>query len=129
MTESKPKIIVLTSATQSIPEIRSAFDGFDLEFGGAIRRKGFGDIAVQIMIFLSTAFVGGAAWDLFKFSIQKLLNKFPKAQIVVSDADSIIYTIKDEQNIVVIVIPDRAKEFEHVKTLDDLIKHLKEKYE
>ncbi len=38
-----------------------------------------------------------------------------------------MYTVKSDMSITVLVVPDRVKEFEHIKTIDDLVKHLKKK--
>ncbi len=125
MVIDKPKLSISTNTARSIPAIKEAFDGFDVEFKGILQQKSFGDIAMQVIIFLSGAFIGGATWDLFKVSVRKLLTKFPNAQIIIRDSNSIMYTIKDDNNVMVIVVPDRVHEFSHIQTLDDLIQHLK----
>ena len=35
-----------------------------------------------------------------------------------------MYTIKNDFTVMVIVVPDREKEFEHIKNFDDLAKHI-----
>lgn len=127
MITNKPKISVATNRTKCIPEIKNAFEDFDVELRGTLYRKSLEDVAIQIMIFISGAFASGAVWDLFKHGIKKLFVRTPNAQIVIRDQESIMYTIEEDESVKVVVVPDRVREFEHIKTLDDLVEHLKSK--
>lgn len=108
-----------------IENVREVFRDFDTDISAEHMRLSAEDLAMQITIYLGGAFLSGAAWDLFKMSIKSLRTKYPKAGIAVRGEEPILFHIKPDQTINVMVVPDRVKEFEHVKTLNDLIKHLK----
>lgn len=122
----KISISVSREHEKCLPDITAAFGDFKVEYVGGLMRFSAQEMAMQVMIFLTTAFVGGAAWDLLKIGIKKLLNKFPQAYITIRGNDSIMYSVKPDLTINVIVVPERAKEFEHIKSLDDLIMHLQD---
>jgi len=129
MEKNKPKISISISRehAESQPEIEEIFEGFDAHINADYMRFSAESLPMQVFIFLSSAFVGGAAWDLLKFAIKKLYKKFPKSIITIRDTDGVMYTIKLDLKINIVVVPDRIKEFNHIKTLDDLIKHLESK--
>jgi len=107
------------------PEIEKVFAGIHVEFIGDLRRFSAGDLPMQIIIFLGGACVSGLFWDIVKAGIKKLYKKFKRVQITIRDRESIMYSVKEDFSVGVIVIPDRKKEFEHIKTLDDVIIHIK----
>jgi len=127
MKNNKPKMNISVSREHAGNEylIKDIFKDFDINFSAGLMRLSSEELPMRVIIFLSGAFVGGAAWDLFKLAIKNLFKKFPQSQLTLRDSDSIIYSVKEDFKINVIVIPERIKEFEHIKTLDDLIEHVK----
>ncbi len=105
-------------------EISEIFKDLNASVKADYVRLSESELAMQVIIFLTTAFAGGALWDVLKWSIKELYKKHPKAMVEIRDSDSIMYAVKGDLSITVIVAPDRAKEFEHINTLDDLRKHL-----
>jgi hypothetical protein len=81
------------------------------------------------MIFLWGAVVGGAFYDLVKEWIKALRNKHPKWRIVIIGKNNIMFAVKWDLTINVVVIPERQKEFEHIKEIDDVIDHIKKQIE
>lgn len=68
--------------------------------------------------------LAGVSWDLLKLGIKKLFNKFNGLRVVLRDKNAIMYSVSVNFNIEVIVVPDKKKEFENIRTWDDLIRHL-----
>lgn len=107
-----------------LPEIEAAFDGFEVHYVGGLMRFSAEELAMQVTIFLTKFFVGNIAWDLLKVGIKKIYKKFPKAYVTVRGNDSIMYTVRPDMTVNVIVTPDRWKEFEKIKSFDDLVSYL-----
>lgn len=107
-----------------LPEVKAALEGFDVHNIGGLMRFSAQEMAMQVMIFLTTSFIGSAAWDLLKIGVKKVLKKFPKSYVTIRDNNSIMYTVRSDMSINVIVVPDRAKEFENIKSFDDLAVYL-----
>ena len=126
MKKNKPQLSISLSREHAKNEtaIRGTFKDFDVNVHADYMRFSAEELAMQVIIFLTKSFIESAAWDLFRFSIKKLFKKFPKTDVVVRDTDSILYSIRADFTINIVVTPDRIKEYEHIKTLDDLIKYL-----
>lgn len=126
MGNDKPKLNISISREHDENKdiIKATFEGFDVDINADYMRFSAESMPMQIIIFLYGAFVGGAAWDLLKIGIKKIYEKFSDARVTIKDNNSIMYTIKKDFTVVVMVIPDRSKEFEHIKTFEDLIKHI-----
>ncbi len=122
MNKNKPKINISVDREHKDAQgiISEAFSDFEVQFDAGLIRKSVEDLPMQIMIFLSGAFVGGLAWDLFKLSIKKLFRKMPKAHVVLRDNNGIMYNVGGDLHVHAIVVPEKQKEFENIKTLDDL---------
>lgn len=129
MTKDNQRIRISISREHSDTkiDIEKIFEDLNVKIDANLMRFSAEELAMQIVIFLSGAFVGGAAWDLLKLSVKKLFKKYPKVRIVIQDNSSIMYAIKDDFSVSVIVTPDRIKEFEHIRTIDDMIKYLESK--
>ena len=129
MSVSQPKIKISLSQEHADfkPEVEEAFSELDVEVDANLQRYSEEELAVQLIIRLTDLVVNGLAWDCLKLGIKRTFTKNPRAQIVIRDPDSIMYAIHEDNTVSVIVPPDRANEFEHIKTLDDLIEHLKNK--
>lgn len=125
MSSIKPKINISISQEHSDKkkDIEKVLSDFDVNFIGNLRRCSAEELAMQITFFITSSIVGGLMWDLFKTGIKKIFSKFNKAQIIIRDDNSIIYSVKKDLTVSVFVIPERMKEFEHIKNIDDLIKH------
>jgi len=126
---NKPKLHISISKEhkENLAEIEEIFNDFDIEADANLMRFSAEDLPMQIIIFLGNVIIGGLTWDLLKSAIKKTYEKFSKATITIRDKDSIMYTIKNDFTVVVIVVPDREKEFEHIKNFDDLTKHIDSK--
>ncbi len=121
---SQIQVHISKEHADQVGAVRKAFDNLPVNVSADHWRLSEGDLAMQITIFLSNIILGGAAWDLLKASIRKLRSQYSDAGIVIRDKNSIQYAIKPNEDIVVIVVPDRRQEFAHIKTLDDLIESL-----
>jgi len=123
---SKPNFHISISKEhkENLANIEEIFNGFDVEIDANLMRFSAEDLPMQVMIFLGGAIVSGLTWDLIRIAIKKIYQKFSNTIITIRDKDSIMYTIKNDFTVVVIVVPDRKKEFEHIKNFDDLTKHL-----
>jgi len=123
---NKPKIHISISKEheKNVIDIQEIFNDFDAEVDANLVRLSAEDLPTQIMIFLGGAVVSGLTWDLIKTAIKKIYQKFSKASVTIRDKDSIMYTIKNDFTVVVVVVPDRKKEFEHIKNFEDLTKHI-----
>ena len=126
---NKPKLHISISKEhkENLVEIEEIFNDFDIEADANLMRFSAEDLPMQIIIYLGSAIAGGLTWDLIKSAIKKTYEKFSKARITIRDKDSIMYTIKNDFTVVVIVVPDREKEFEHIKNFDDLAKYIDSK--
>jgi len=125
----KPKLHISISKEhkESLAEIEEIFNDFNIEADANLMRFSAEDLPMQIMIFLGGAVVSGLTWDFIRLAIKKTYEKFSKARITIRDKDSIMYTIKNDFTVMVIVVPDRKKEFEHIKNFDDLTKYINSK--
>jgi type I restriction enzyme, S subunit len=104
--------------------VRMAFGDLPVKVSADHWRLSEGDLAMQVTIFLGDLILKGVMWDLLKAGIKKLRSRYPKAGIAIRDENSILYAIKPNEEVAVIVVPDRKQEFTQIKTLDDLIKLL-----
>jgi len=126
---NKPKLHISISKEhkENLAEIKEIFNDFDIEADANLMRFSAQDLPMQIIIYLASVIVSGLTWDLIKSVIKRTYKKFPKATITMRDKDSIMYTIKNDFTVVVIVVPDREREFEHIKNFDDLAKYIDSK--
>ena len=126
---NKPKLHISISKEhkENLAEIEEIFSDFDIEADANLMRFSVEDLPMRIIIFLGSAIVGGLTWDFLKSAIKKTYERFSKAGITIRDKDSIMYTIKNDFTVVVIVVPDREKEFKHIKNFDDLAKYIDSK--
>ena len=126
---NKPKLHISISKEhkENLAEIEEIFKDFNIEEGANLIRLSAEDLPMQIIIYLTGVITSGLIWDLIKSAIKRTYEKFPKAAITIRDEDSIMYTIKNDFTVVIIVVPDREKEFEHIKNFDDLTKYIDSK--
>jgi len=126
---NKPKLHISISKEhkENLAEIKEIINDFDIEADANLMRFSAQDLPMQIIIYLASVIVSGLTWDLIKSVIKRTYKKFPKATITMRDKDSIMYTIKNDFTVVVIVVPDREREFEHIKNFDDLAKYIDSK--
>lgn len=125
MNKKRPQLKISISREHADNQlaIEESFEDFEVNFDAGLMRFSQGDLPMQVIISLVGIFVSGVIWDIFKLSLKKLFKKFPKAQVTIRDNNAIMYSIKADFSINVIVVPDREKEFEHIKKIDDLIKY------
>ncbi|GEM_PF-1909295 len=126
---NKPKLHISISKEhkENLAEIKEIFNDFNVGVDANLMRLSAEDLPMQIIIHLGGIITDGLIWDLIKSAIKKTYEKFFKATITIRDKDSIMYTIKNDFTVVVIVVPDRKKEFEHIKNFDDLAKYIDSK--
>lgn len=122
-TNTQPKLHISLSKEHNKyqSDVAEAFKGLDISFDGGLMRFSAEEMAMQVIIGIGSS----AAWDLIKIGIKKLHQKFNTARITLRDSDSVMYTVKPDLSVTVLVIPERMKEFEHIKTFNDLVSHLK----
>lgn len=125
--KSKLHISISKEHKENLAEIEEIFNDFNIEADANLMRFSSEDLPMQIIIYLGSVFAGGLTWDLFKSAIKKTYDKFSNAGITIRDKDSIIYEIKSDFTVVVVVVPDRKKEFEYIKNFDDLAKYINSK--
>lgn len=125
--KSKLHISISEEHKENVTEIEEIFNDFNVEADVNLMRFSAEDLPMQIIIYLGSVVVSGLTWDLLKLAIKKTYEKFSKATITIRDKDSIMYTIKNDFTVVVMVVPDREKEFEHIKSFDDLAKYIDSK--
>lgn len=108
---NKPKLHISISKEhkENLPEIKEFFKDFDVETDAEFIRFSTGDLPMQIIIFIGSAVASGLVWDLIKLALKKTYEKFPKSRVTLRDKDSIMYSIKNDFKVEVIVIPDRKK--------------------
>ncbi|MHB1316376.1 MAG: restriction endonuclease subunit S [Minisyncoccota bacterium] len=129
-TNTKPKLHISLSKEHSKyqPDVADAFKGLDVSFDGGLMRFSTEEMVMQVILAIGTGVVSSAVWDLIKVGIKNIHKKFNPARVTLRDSDSVMYTVKPDLSVTVLVVPDRAKEFEHIKTFDDLISYLKKEY-
>jgi hypothetical protein len=110
-------------------DVREFFEGLEAYVAADLVRKSDGNLPMQIMIFLGGVVVSGMTWDLIKLGVSRLFKKYPKAHIVIRDQAGIMYAIKHDGKVGVVVAPDRANEFSHIRHIHGLGKHLVEETE
>ena len=128
----KPKLHISLSREHNKyqPDVAKAFDDLDVSFDGGVMRFSAEEMAMQVMIAIGTGVVSSAVWDAIKVGIKNLHKQFNTVHITFRDSEFIMYTVKSDSSVSVLVVPDRIKEFAHIKTIDDLVVHLqKEKLE
>lgn len=125
----KPKLDISLSRgyLENKQEICEAFEGFDVRFKGELVYKSVEQPVMQIIIFIGKTIAGGIIYNLLKRGIKKIFHKFSDAEIIVRDSESIMYYIKQNLNVNVVVVPERRNKFSHIETLKDLVQHLKNK--
>ena len=109
------------------PDVTEAFKGLDVSFDAGLMRFSAEEMAMQVILNIGLGVASSAVWDAIKLGIKKLHKNFKTVRITLRDSDSIMYTVKPDSSVVVLAVPDRMKEFEHIKNVDDLIRHLKRK--
>ena len=125
--KSKLHISISREHKENLTEIKEIFSDFDIDINAGLMRFSAGDLPMQIVIFLGGAIASGITWDLLKAAIKKTYEKFPKSGVTIRDNGPVMYAVKSDLTVIVIVIPDRQKEFEHIKEFDDLAKHIEQK--
>lgn len=123
---NKPKLDISISKEhkEDLAEIEEIFSDFNIKADANLMRFSAEDLPMQIIIHFGSVIASGLTWDLIKLAIKKTYKKFSKARIIIRDKNSIMYAIKNDFTVVVIVVPDRKKEFEYIKNLDDLAKYM-----
>jgi type I restriction enzyme S subunit len=119
------KISISKGYDDQIPEIKNCFSNLNISIKDDYYQKSFGETSMKVFIFLGTSILGGIVYDLIKGGIQKIFKKFKKTEVFIRDKNGIIFNIKRNYKVNVIVVLDRTEEFSHINNLDDLINYLK----
>lgn len=121
-----PKLHILLSQEHKKyqSDIVSAFKGLDVSVDSRLIRLSAGELPIQLIISLGAWIGSNIAWDLLKLGIKNVYKKFDNVRIDVRDDKSIMYAVWPNLSVKTIVTADRAKEFEHIKTIDDVISSL-----
>lgn len=106
-------------------DVADAFKGIDVSFDGGLMRFSAEEMAMQVILNIGIGIASSAMWDGIKVGIKKLHKKFSNARITLRDSDSVMYTVKPDLSLTVLVVPNRVKEFEHIKNFDDLANYLR----
>ena len=123
---SKIQVSVSKEHAKQTDAVRKVFGDLPVNVSADHWRLSEGGLTMQVTIFLGGAFLGGAAWDLLKLAIKKLREEYPKSGIAIRNQESILFVIRPDQTVNTVVVPERVKEFQHIKTLNDLISYLRQ---
>ena len=106
-------------------DVKSCFTNLDVTVKADYFRMSADSLPMLVVILLGSAVLSGLTWDLLKLGIKNVHKRFKDAQVEIRDTNSIMYAVFPNGKVNVIVIPDRYSEFKHIKTLNDLVSHLK----
>lgn len=106
-------------------DIKEAFGDLNANVSASFVRLSAGDLPMQIIIFLAKYVANNISWDLIKIGIKKIYARYKDAHITLRDPQGIEFVVMPDQSVRVSVAADRIKEFEHIKTVDDVIVYLK----
>lgn len=125
MKNKKPQIHISLSREhkKNQTDVADIFNDFDVSFDNGLMRFSEGELAMAVIISLGGWVASNVAWDLLKYAVQKLYKKFPHTQITIRDDKAVMYTVRPDLTVGVVVPPDRTKEFEHIKVFADLVAH------
>jgi type I restriction enzyme S subunit len=128
-TNTQPKLHISLSKEHNKyqSDVADAFKGLDISFDGGLMRFSAQEMAMQIILNLGISVLSSAMWDAIKVGVKKLHKKFNTARVTLRDSDSIMYTVKPDLSVTVLAVPDRMKEFAHIKNLDDLVVHFQKR--
>lgn len=122
MKNTRPQLHISLSREHKAnqPEVADIFGDFDTSFDSGLMRFSSGDLPMQLIVFVGTWAASSAAWDLLKYAVQKLYKRFPKARVTLRDDKAVMYTVRPDLTVGIVVTPDRAPEFKNVKRFGDL---------
>lgn len=127
--ENQIQIAISKENADIEPDVREFFVDLDCVITSNYIRKSTENLPMQIMVFLGGAVISGITWDLIKLGISKLFRKYPQINITIRDGSGIMFTVSKNGRVVVLVIPDRKKEFAHIRNIYGLGKYLVEETE
>lgn len=82
-------------------------------------------LLLDIIIYLWGAIVSWITYDWVKNWIKALFNKHPNWSITIIWKGNIMFNVKWDLTVNVVVVPDRKREFENIKNIDDAIEYIK----
>lgn len=106
-------------------DVANAFKGLNISFDGGLVRASEADLPMQLIVGVGAWVASNIAWDLLKAGVRRLYKKFANSRVTIRDTESVMYTIKQDFTVSILVMPSEVKKFEHIKTIDDLAEHLK----
>ncbi len=107
-----------------VPEVEACFGDLNIPVSPNYGRNSAEELPMQVMIFLAGAITSGITYDLLKIGIKKVFQKFKNTRIAIRH-EGIMFSVSKTGEVNTIVIPERQKEFVHIKTLNDLFLYLK----
>lgn len=107
-------------------DIENCFKGLDITVKVNHLRFSENSLSPSMVIMLGDVISSGLTYDLLKYGIKKIYKHFKNAQIKIEDHNLVVYVISPDNRVNALVMPDYYSEFEHIKTLDDLIIYLKD---
>ncbi|MDE0092716.1 MAG: restriction endonuclease subunit S [Oligoflexia bacterium] len=108
-----------------VEDIEKCFDDLNIKVEAGYVRKSIEELPMQVLIFLTGAISGGLTWDLIKIGIKKVLKKFKKAGIRITDRNQNTYNISPEGQMNIFLVPNgEMKVISNITSIDDLFKYL-----
>ncbi len=119
------KILLSAEHRNYVEDIAKCFDFLNIKVEAGYVRKSVEELPMQVLIFLTGAISGGLTWDLIKIGIKRVLKKFKKAGIRITDRNQNTYNISPEGQMNIFLIPNgKMKVISNITSIDDLFKHL-----
>jgi len=113
-------------SSEYLPEVQECFKDTWIKIDTNSSWKSFSEKPLlDIIIFLWGALVWWAFYDIVKSWIKALFTKHPDWKIIIRGKGNIMFNVKWDSTVNVLVVPGREKEFENVKNIDDAIEYIK----
>ncbi len=113
-------------------DIEKCFGVLNVKVQPNFCRKSIDELPMKIIIFLTEVVVTGAFWELLKAGIKKVFKNFNQVNMDIDDnrpnknPNIMRYTIDSDGNVFVYAdSSEKIKEYSYIKTIDDLLEHLK----
>ncbi len=119
------KILLSAEHRNYVEDIEKCFDDLNIKVEAGYVRKSIEELPMQVLIFLTGTITTGVTWDLIKIGIKKVLKKFKKVGIRITDRNQNTYNINPEGQINIFLVPNgKTKVISNIENIDDLFKHL-----
>ncbi len=110
-------------------DVKSCFKDLTGDVEANHLRKSAEMLPISIVLSIGTGLVGAAIYDLLKLGIKKLFRKFRKVDTTLNinvtvRYQGIMHSIDNQGVVRNVIVPQLEREFQHIKTLDDLLEHI-----